>query len=153
MGGASEPFYEVTEDSAVIYFREDFVASALHETAHWCLAGKKRREQNDYGYWYEGERDPAAQARFESVEVRPQALEWIFSQVLGIAFRVSADNLSLKGYDSRPFRENVRAAAEVMLNAMPKRGLVFALALNGANAPQKSWCEIKQRIDVGEVPN
>ncbi len=32
--------------------RTDFFASALHEISHWCVAGKARREQVDFGYWY-----------------------------------------------------------------------------------------------------
>ena len=40
-GGASEPYYEPGAPS-VIYFREDFDRSALHEVAHWCVAGPLR---------------------------------------------------------------------------------------------------------------
>ena len=50
-GGAAEPYYEPGAPS-VIYFREDFVRSALHEVAHWCVAGPVRRGLPDYGYWY-----------------------------------------------------------------------------------------------------
>ena len=32
------PYYEPGTPS-VIYFREDFDRSALHEVAHWCVAG------------------------------------------------------------------------------------------------------------------
>ena len=153
-GGADEPYYEVHDDkSAVIYFSEDFVASALHEVAHWCLAGRERLKLSDYGYWYEGARDEAAQKRFEAVEVRPQALEWIFAMTLQLPFRVSADNLYLKGYDNEPFRRNVRDAAEVMLTrGLCPRGKRFAEALNALVDAPKNWCEIRHRLDVTEVP-
>ena len=49
--GAAEPYYEPGAPS-VIYFREDFDRSALHEVAHWCVAGPLRRGLPDYGYWY-----------------------------------------------------------------------------------------------------
>lgn len=130
-GGAAEPYYQVQEDQAVIYFREDFRASALHEVAHWCLAGAARRRQNDYGYWYEGQRDAAAQQRFEAVEARPQALEWMFSRVLNIPFRASADNLALPGHDTLPFRRSIQAAAVTMLErGLNPRARQFAAALS-----------------------
>lgn len=153
-GGAAEPFYQVLPDgSTIIHFREDFTASALHEVAHWCRAGKKRRLLDDYGYWYEGARDALAQSRFEAVEVQPQALEWIFSMVLQISFRVSADNLQLIGYDSLPFRKNVRDAAEKFLSTgLPHRAEKFAVALNTLVAKQESWPKIRSRICVAEVP-
>ena len=49
----------------------------------------------DYGYWYQPDgRDEQTQAEFEKVEVKPQALEWIFTQSLGQEFFLSTDNLS-----------------------------------------------------------
>ena len=42
-GGASEPLYRPSSGGdAVIFYREDFAASALHEVAHWCIAGVGR---------------------------------------------------------------------------------------------------------------
>lgn len=77
-----------------LYYREDFFASALHETAHWCIAGPGRRLLVDFGYWYEPDgRNTAAQLRFEAVESKPQALEWLFSLACGFPFRLSLDNL------------------------------------------------------------
>ncbi len=53
-----------------------FYASALHEIAHWCIAGENRCQQVDYGYWYEPNgRSEERQFEFEKVEVKPQALE------------------------------------------------------------------------------
>jgi len=97
IGGADEPEYRPADtDSAYhrIIFRQDYVSSALHEVAHWCIAGKSRRQRLDYGYWYVPDgRNQEEQSLFEYVERKPQGLEWIFSQALGVHFRVSVDNL------------------------------------------------------------
>ena len=47
VGGAPEPLYRPgsTTGPAQLMYREDFPASALHEAAHWCIAGKARRQQ------------------------------------------------------------------------------------------------------------
>lgn len=94
VGGYDEPFYLAGPPSE-IRFREDFLRSALHEVAHWCIAGAERRKQDDFGYWYcpDG-RDQAQQQAFEQVEIRPQAIEAEFCQAIGIAFRPSQDNLN-----------------------------------------------------------
>src|SRR5690606_39383874 len=44
---ASEP-----DGLARVVFAHGFFASALHEIAHWCIAGDYRRTLHDYGYWY-----------------------------------------------------------------------------------------------------
>lgn len=95
-GGAPEPLYEpaAANRAACIWFREDYAASALHEVAHWCIAGSARRQLVDYGYWYAGDgRSAQEQQGFMRVEARPQALEWCFSQAAGLPFRLSLDNL------------------------------------------------------------
>ena len=129
IGGFDEPLYLPATDSraAEIRFRSDYPSSALHEVAHWCLAGEHRRALEDYGYWYEADRSATAQRAFESVEARPQALEWVFSRAVGCAFRVSADNLSI-GIGER-FREMIRAEARLFTTKMPPDGLRFAKAL------------------------
>ena len=129
VGGFDEPLYLPATDSraAEIRFRSDYPSSALHEVAHWCLAGAHRRALEDYGYWYEADRGAKAQQAFESVEARPQALEWVFSRAVGCAFRVSADNLSI-GIGER-FREMIRAEARLFTTKMPPDGLRFAKAL------------------------
>ena len=129
VGGFDEPLYLPATDSraAEIRFRSDYPSSALHEVAHWCLAGARRRALQDYGYWYEADRGAKAQQAFESVEARPQALEWVFSRAVGCAFRVSADNLSI-GIGER-FREMIRAEARLFTAKMPPDGLRFAKAL------------------------
>lgn len=95
--GADEPFYQAasTSSPAIIHSNRDFFSSALHEVAHWCIAGFKRRQQNDYGYWYEPDgRSPARQSEFFEVEIKPQALEWAFHIASQIPFRLSLDNLN-----------------------------------------------------------
>ncbi len=97
-GGVQEPVYLPAGDAGAshrILYREDYFASALHEVAHWCIAGEHRRSLVDYGYWYVPDgRSGLQQQRFEAVEARPQALEWIFSRACGFHFRPSTDNLS-----------------------------------------------------------
>jgi elongation factor P hydroxylase len=53
--GQSEPIYLPANDQVNyhrIIFAHGFFASALHEIAHWCVAGQARRLLEDYGYWY-----------------------------------------------------------------------------------------------------
>jgi elongation factor P hydroxylase len=138
-GGASEPLYEplsLHEDTglSVVYFKEDFVSSALHEISHWCIAGATRREQVDYGYWYNPKRDGLAQSQFEEAEVLPQALEWILSVACGIPFSVSADNLCLEDYNNKPFRVAVQKKVIALLeNGLPERieRIAFILSKSG----------------------
>ncbi|MGR5142818.1 elongation factor P hydroxylase [Photobacterium sp. DNB23_23_1] len=96
--GVDEPVYQpADEDSAHhrVIFARGYFASALHEIAHWCIAGPKRRLLEDYGYWYEPDgRTAQAQAEFEIVEIKPQALEWILAASCGFRFQVSCDNLN-----------------------------------------------------------
>lgn len=96
VGGASEPFYKPADGGlpAQLYFREDFPASALHEVAHWCIAGVRRRRQEDFGYQYiAGPRDARQQAAFFELELHTQSLERAFARALGLEFQPSADNL------------------------------------------------------------
>ncbi|GLT17378.1 hypothetical protein GCM10007938_11550 [Vibrio zhanjiangensis] len=96
--GGDEPIYlpaDETHANHRIIFARGFYASALHEIAHWCVAGPKRRLLEDFGYWYEPDgRTESAQAEFEKVEIRPQAYEWILSMSAGFPFTVSCDNLN-----------------------------------------------------------
>ena len=105
-GGAPEPLFcpGFGAAPAVIYFRLDYQASALHEVAHWCLAGARRRQRVDYGYWYAPEgRDAAQQAAFFAVEAAPQALESLFCEALGVPFSPSVDNPGAPAPDLAPF--------------------------------------------------
>ena len=97
-GGADEPYYipPIDQRPASIWFRSDYVRSALHEVAHWCVAGRVRRQQEDYGYWYTpDDRNGVQQAAFFAVEARPQAIERRFCDALDLPFQPSVDNLSL----------------------------------------------------------
>lgn len=96
--GNDEPIYLPADDAAPyhrIVFARGFYASAMHEIAHWCVAGPQRRLLEDFGYWYEPDgRTEQVQAEFEKVEIRPQAYEWILSLSAGFPFTVSCDNLN-----------------------------------------------------------
>lgn len=115
VGGGIEPEYIPAGNSAPyhqIIFTHDYFASALHELAHWCVAGEQRRLQHDYGYWYAPDgRTPEQQQAFEQVEVKPQALEWMFSRACGVPFRVSADNLDAGLGASLEFKQAIVAQA------------------------------------------
>ncbi len=96
--GDEEPIYLPADDQIPyhrIVFAHGYYASALHEIAHWCIAGASRRLQVDFGYWYcpDG-RDAPTQRQFEQVEIKPQALEWLFCVAADFPFNVSCDNLN-----------------------------------------------------------
>ena len=96
IGGYREPFYKAPVEGmpAEIRFTCDYERSALHELAHWCIAGEQRRKLDDFGYWYEPDgRTLSQQHLFFNVEIRPQAIEKHFCDALEIYFEVSADNL------------------------------------------------------------
>ena len=96
VGGALEPLYQPASSGqpARLLYREDFPASALHEVAHWCVAGKARRKLEDFGYPYIPEpRSPDQQATFFALELRTQSLEKQFAHAAGLDFLPSADNL------------------------------------------------------------
>lgn len=132
--GASEPFYKAAceNNPHIIYAREDFFQSALHEIAHWCVAGAERRKQNDYGYWYAPDgRSAAQQKEFYRVEVKPQAIEWLFSLACGVEFSVSADNLNGQRGDLTAFATAVEKQKEFYLkNGLPKRAALFCRELS-----------------------
>lgn len=134
LGGAKEPVYlpacELYECHRV-FFTEDYFASALHEVAHWCIAGDQRRRRVDYGYWYAPDgRDAMQQAAFEQVEVKPQALEWLFSEACGAPFCVSADNLNERLGASLGFRSAiVEQALQYCHGDLPARPQRFLCAL------------------------
>lgn len=120
--------------SAKIFYRQDYLASALHEVAHWCIAGKARRAMEDFGYWYNPDgRSAAQQNKFELAEVKPQTLEWMFSVACRKPFQVSADNLTGDGLadNDMMFRSAVVDQAQrwCLSGKMPKRGLQFLQAL------------------------
>jgi elongation factor P hydroxylase len=131
-GGADEPLYlpATVGHPARILFTRDYFASALHEVAHWCIAGEARRQMSDYGYWYAADgRSAVEQREFEKVEVKPQALEWIFGTACGTRFRVSADNLASGLGASDEFKEAIAAQARAYCACLPSRPARFAAAL------------------------
>ena len=94
--GDNEPEYfpATLEAPARIVFAHGFFASALHEISHWCIAGRQRRQLPDYGYWYAADgRNEGQQHAFEQVEIKPQAIECLFTLACQRSFRVSQDNL------------------------------------------------------------
>lgn len=144
-GGGDEPLYEPAAGARAyhrIIFRNDYFASALHEIAHWCVAGEKRRQRLDYGYWYEPDgRTQAQQSEFERVEVAPQALEWIFNVAAGTRFRVSADNLQTGCTASEEFKSNIALRAQrYCIEGLPARAQDFTEALTQFYQPNKSLC-------------
>ncbi|EKF75003.1 hypothetical protein A11A3_06101 [Alcanivorax hongdengensis A-11-3] len=115
-GGAAEPLYRPGSPHRIVY-SHDYFRSALHEIAHWCVAGARRRQLEDYGYWYAPDgRDAAQQAEFARVEVYPQALEALFCAACGHGFRVSLDNLSGDGGDEQGFALAVYQRAKASLD-------------------------------------
>jgi len=136
-GGAGEPVYLPASSAMMhhtLYYRRDYFASALHEVAHWCIAGSQRRKQLDFGYWYTPENRSADQQQaFETVERKPQALEWFFSRACGYRFQVSGDNLDLASaglLDTAAFQRAVLAQALAwQRDGLPARAEVFYTAL------------------------
>ncbi|MDG4813327.1 elongation factor P hydroxylase [Hydrogenovibrio sp. 3SP14C1] len=121
-----------------IIFAHGFFASALHETAHWCVAGSKRRLLEDFGYWYQPDgRSPQQQAEFERVEIKPQALEWIFSLSAGFPFVFSADNLAGNAVPSKSFQQNVLKQVGIYLTqGMPEDAQIWSQVLLNHYQPE-----------------
>lgn len=126
-----EPLYLPADENFPLHrviFKLDYFASALHEIAHWCIAGEDRRQLVDYGYWYYPEgRNMEQQELFEQVEVKPQALEYLFSKSAGSSFIVSQDNLMLaQDFNIASFEKKVLARAEQYLQeGLPRRAAFF----------------------------
>lgn len=145
--GATEPVYlPATTQQPLhrIVFAHGYFNSALHELAHWCLAGAQRRLLEDYGYWYcpDG-RNAEQQAAFEQVEVKPQALEWWLVAACGRRFRTSRDNLGGTATDDRPFRRAVQQQAQRYLNeGLPERAAQAVDLLT--QAFEQPWPEATQ---------
>ena len=138
VGGADEPSYQPATDMHalhMLYYRSDYFASALHETAHWCIAGEQRRQLPDFGYWYAPDgRNHQQQLAFEAVEAKPQALEWLFSLACDYRFRISVDNLGAPGGvpDTAPFGQQVLSAArQWQRRGLPQRAELFFQLLPG----------------------
>lgn len=134
IGGGEEPiYYPQTDPHAyhTIVFTRDYFSSALHECAHWFIAGEARRQCVDYGYWYEPDgRDAKTQRLFEQVEVKPQALEWILSVAADYRFHISLDNLQGAARSTAPFRKALLTQiAAYKKFGLPPRARIFHRAL------------------------
>lgn len=132
-GGADEPLYlpakNENELHSIIY-TQDYFASALHEVAHWCIAGIAKRQITDYGYWYiKGPRSSSQQERFLQVEQYPQALEWIFSTACQFPFHLSYDNLESTEKDEHFSRHVQMKAVYLVEKGLPSRAALFASEL------------------------
>lgn len=133
--GGKEPIYlpsSETGNNHQIIFTLDYFSSALHEISHWCVAGDARRELIDFGYWYEPDgRTEHQQRLFEEVEVKPQALEWIFSRATNQTFRLSVDNINqpeMKASDT--FKEHVyKQVKYYLINGLPERAKILTQSL------------------------
>ena len=108
MKGEDEPLYLPADQIFSyhrIFFAHGYFSSALHEVAHWLIAGSERRQLMDYGYWYAPDgRSQEQQALFLQAEVKPQAMEWILSAACRYPFRISLDNLEGDAGDENTFK-------------------------------------------------
>jgi elongation factor P hydroxylase len=152
--GGDEPEYLPAQGSqpAQIQFAHGYFASALHEISHWCIAGPARRQQADLGYWYAPDgRTREQQALFEQVEIKPQALEWLFTVACGRPFRVSLDNLNGDAGDGQAFKDAVHARVMALLSdqapvpADAQRLLAYLLANIRPTQPVQ-WSEFDRAL-------
>ncbi len=132
--GEDEPIYIPASPQKPyhqIVFAHGFFSSALHECAHWFIAGPERRKMLDYGYWYIADgRDAEQQLLFQQVEVKPQAIEWLLSIAAGHPFRLSADNLNGQEVDTKVFEQAVyQQALWYCQHGLPPRAAKFEKAL------------------------
>lgn len=132
--GGDEPIYIPANNECSFHqviFAHGYFSSALHEIAHWCQAGEKRRLLEDYGYWYVPDgRNEQQQKTFEAAEVYPQALEWAFNVAAKKKFNVSSDNLNGFQSDRLAFQEKVFQQVIVFLEqGFPARAQAFINSL------------------------
>ena len=129
-GDAEEPLY-LPGPPAEIRYARDHAASALHEAAHWCIAGRRRRDQPDFGYFYVAPpRSEAQRQAFMLVECRVQALESIFADAARATFEVSADDFDMPDSQRTEFgRMVVRAKRDWLHRGIPRRAVPFRAAL------------------------
>lgn len=152
-GGAAEPFYQAASDEngntvAKIFYRADYFRSAMHEVAHWCVAGEARRKNDDYGYWYAPDgRNAEQQREFEKLEVLPQAWELTFCAAVNHPFDVSVDNLDGGAENLRAFKQAVQIKARSLLaqHSVNHRGVRWGRALaqhyRGAEVVLPEWLD------------
>lgn len=137
-GGADEPFYEAAKDGkkAILYFRDNYVRSLAHELSHFLLAGNRRRQLDDFGYWYfPCGRTEEEQIQFEKVEARPQGLEKVICEVIGVKFSPSLDDFSGRP-PAQEFLDNLEAAYQEMKSNPPPTAKKVLAALATLKQPQ-----------------
>lgn len=134
--GDEEPLYQPANDNRphnTLIFAHGYFASALHESAHWLIAGENRRKLEDFGYWYAPDgRTSEQQQLFQSVEVKPQAMEWILSMAANFRFRVSLDNLNGQEQDANTMKFKHAVYDQVKLyceKGLPLRANMLRTAL------------------------
>lgn len=132
--GGDEPLYLPSDEQRPhheLHFAHGYFASALHESAHWLIAGEARRKLVDFGYWYNPDgRNSTEQELFQSVEVKPQALEWILSQAAAFRFRLSIDNLNGSESNTEAFKTAVYNQVQAYCEkGLPARAATFRQAL------------------------
>jgi len=146
--GNSEPIYLPQDENSPhneLHFAHGFFSSALHETAHWLIAGAERRKLVDFGYWYAPDGRSAEQQKiFQNVEIKPQAIEWILSQAAGYKFQISVDNLDGPEVDTSDFKTNVYNQVKAYCeHGLPIRAELIrqALCLFYKNPPELSFAD------------
>ncbi|NRB42477.1 MAG: elongation factor P hydroxylase [Pseudomonadales bacterium] len=144
VSGDDEPLYLPKSTQCEFHqviFAHGFFSSAMHELAHWCIAGDARRQLTDYGYWYEPDgRTLDQQLAFAAVEAKPQALEWVFNKACNRRFYISLDNLDGKPGDDLPFKQTVvDALASYRQNGLPARALLLQKALAHFYRQDSQW--------------
>jgi len=146
--GNSEPIYLPQDENRPhneLHFAHGFFSSALHETAHWLIAGAERRKLVDFGYWYAPDGRSAEQQKiFQNVEIKPQAIEWILSQAAGYKFQISLDNLDGPEVDTSDFKTNVYNQVKAYCeHGLPIRAELIrqALCLFYKNPPELSFAD------------
>jgi elongation factor P hydroxylase len=136
--GGCEPVYiPRSEDYPYdrVIFAHGYFSSALHEISHWSIAGAERRKLLDFGYWYNLDgRTEQQQKEFELVEIKPQALEWIFCQAANFQFNVSLDNLSgdisAAAEAAETFKDKIWQQTQTYIkNGLPQRANIFVESL------------------------
>jgi len=143
--GEDEPIYLPASNQCSyhqIVFANGYFSSGLHEIAHWCIAGKERRLKEDFGYWYEPDgRNEQQQKVFESVEIKPQAIEWAFCVAANKKFTVSADNLNGYEADTQAFKEEVlKQVTHYIKNGFPARAQQFINTLTNYYKTSGAQC-------------
>lgn len=140
IGGFDEPFYKASKNGEIaeIQFSHDYIRSALHELSHWCVAGERRRNIDDYDYWYALDgRNQQQQDEFFKCEIKPQSIEWAFSIICGVKFEASVDNLNNLVDGIELFKSNLNLKINsYLINGFSKRvNSLLILLANHQNIP------------------